>query len=132
VYDEESGDSYSFYSSDEDDLSGNWSGQYSGEGLPTVWTGGLHYANKWHEGKQHVSGNYRYTKQNVEAVGNTLTQYILPDSQYFSNQRRESFNMGERHGADGLLDLKVDSNSTVQLTEKGNYIHNVKNSTSYT
>jgi len=122
--------SISYFSSG-DDLFGGFNGQYSGEGIPAVWTGGLHYANKWDEGKEHLSGNYRYAKQQVDATGNTFTQYILPDSQYFSNQRRESSGISDRHGADALFDMTLDSTVTIQATVNGDLSHNIRNSDFY-
>src|SRR5690606_30969877 len=68
-YDEENGVQYTFNGGDEDDLSGGWDGRFSGEGLPSVWTGGLHYANKWRDNTEHLSANYRYAKNNVSADG---------------------------------------------------------------
>ncbi len=61
-FDEESGAMYSISSNNDDDLSGSWNGSYNGEGLPSVLTGGVHYANKWAGDKQHLSANYRYGK----------------------------------------------------------------------
>jgi hypothetical protein len=120
VYDDENGIQYNFSGGD-DDLSGGWDGRYSGEGLPSVWTGGLHYANKWAENKQHLVGNYRYAKNNVTADGSTTTQYILPDSQYVRNDRRSTFNTAQRHGGDGLYEWTIDTTSNLKLTVNGSY-----------
>ena len=121
-FDEETGDSYTFFNNSDDDLSANWNGNYNGEGLPTVWTGGAHYADRWSEDKQHASGDYRYAKQNVEVAGNTTTQYIIPDSGYTSAQRRNTFTSAQRHGGDGLYEWKIDSSSNLKVTVDGNYI----------
>jgi hypothetical protein len=40
--------SWNIIGSSFDDFSG-WSGRYDGDGLPRVWTGGGHYANKWND-----------------------------------------------------------------------------------
>jgi hypothetical protein len=127
-FDEESGMMYSTSSSSEDDLSGSWNGQYSGEGMPAVWTGGVHYADKWAGDKQHISANYRYGKNVVEANGAATTQWILPDSGYVRNQTSRSINNGERNGVDGLYEWTIDTNSNLSLTVNGN--HNEKRSES--
>lgn len=114
-YDEESGTKVSFASNDDDDLSGGWDGQYSGEGRPKVATGGLHYANKWADNKQHVSANYRYADLNVDAQGSTITQYILPDSQYVRDDERSTANTGERHGGNALYEWTIDSTSNLKF-----------------
>lgn len=119
VYDEESGNMFTMYTGDDDDF-GNYDGTYTGEGLPTVWTGGLHYANKWgKDGARHLSANYRFARRNVDAIGNTLTQYILPDSSYYTDEQRNSFNTSDRHGADVLYEWKLDSLSTLKFTASG-------------
>ena len=101
----------------------DWHGNYNGNGLPTVWTGGLHYANKWDGDKEHLNGNYRYSKNNIEAENNNFTQYILPDSQYFSRQQQETFTSGERHGGDGRFEWKKDTATDITLSAEGNLIH---------
>jgi len=128
VYDEESGSMYSYYSGDEDDF-GNYDGTYTGEGLPTVWTGGLHYANKWgKDGARHLSANYRFARRNVDAIGSTLTQYVLPDSSYYTDEQRNSFTTSDRHGADALYEWKLDSLSTLKLTANGSMTEGHNNS----
>ncbi len=99
-----------------DDIAG-WDGKYNGEGLPKVWTGGLHFANKWNEDKQHIAGNYRYGMQNVEVNGLTTTQNPLTnDSVSVTREKRNQFSKGDRHGLDGLYEWKIDSFTTLKIT----------------
>ncbi len=126
-YDEESGMMYSYSSGGDDDLSGSWNGRYSGEGLPTVWTGGLHYANKWAKDAQHVTGNYRYAKYNIDADGTTTTQYLVPGSEYLRNDTRSTFRTSTRHGGDGLYEWAIDTSSNLKLTVGGDVIENSNN-----
>ena len=131
-YDEETGDMYSYYNGGDND-NVNWQGTYNGEGLPSAWTGGLHYANKWDEDKLQLSGNYRYGKQNIDATGNVLTVYSLPpDSQFYRRQERRSFSQGERHSADGLFEWKIDTTSSLKATVNGGYKHTISNASYYT
>lgn len=126
-FDEESGMMYMTSSgSEDDDLSGSWNGSYSGEGLPSVWTGGAHYADKWAGDKQHVSANYRYGKNIIEVAGGATTQWILPDSGYVRNQARNSITNGERNSLDGMYEWTIDTNSNLSFTVNGN--HNEKRS----
>jgi hypothetical protein len=131
-YDEESGNMYMYSSADEDDLGGGWNSQYNGEGLPTVWTGGVHYADKWAQDKQHVSANYRYSKNNIETDAGTTTQYILPDSGYVRDEKRSTFSSGQRHGGDGLYEWTIDTTSNLRVTASGGYIDKINNGTYYT
>jgi hypothetical protein len=110
------------YSSGPDEDMNGWNGSYSGQGLPKTWTGGVHYADKWDEDKDHVSANYRYAMQDVEIDGNSTTQYILgKDSSSISNQVKNQFSKGERHGVDALYDWKIDSSTSIRLTTNAGY-----------
>lgn len=109
----------------------SWNGDYNGRGYPKAWTGGLHYSNKWNEDKHHLGGNYRYAKQNIESIDNTLTQFILPDSQYFRNQSENEFKTGQRHKVDGLYEWKPDTSAEIKMTVSGNYT-NTQSRSDYT
>jgi len=109
----------------------SWSGQYNGRGFPKAWTGGLHFSDKWNEDKHHLSGNYRYAKQNIESIDNTFSQVILPNSQQFSDQSEDEFKTGQRHKVDGLYEWKTDSLSTLKLTASVNHT-NSRNQSEYT
>lgn len=98
-----------------------WDGNYTGQGLPSAWTSGLHYANKWLEDKLHFSANYRYAKQNISTTGNTLTQYNLDTLQYYNDEKKSSFNSADRHGADVLAEYKPDSLSAIRFTANAGY-----------
>lgn len=113
-----------------DDFS-SWDGTYSGQGLPKVWTTGAHFADKWGDAdKYHVTGNYRYAKQNVETGGDMITEYTIPGSRYFTDEHRNLFSSGQRHGADGLFEWKLDSTSSLKLTVNGGYSE-TQNNNSY-
>lgn len=118
-----SGNSFS-YNEDEDSYSNNSDGDdingsganFGGQGLPTAWTGGLHYANKWLENKLHLTGNYRYAKNNVDAEATTISQYNLPDSGYVSTQYQNTFSTAQRHAGDAQLEWAVDTSSNLKLS----------------
>lgn len=102
------------YESSSEDFAG-WDGKYEGQGLPKIWTGGAHYADKWNEGKEHVVGNYRYAKQNVEMNGETTTESPLS----VQHSTKTQFSTGDRHAADAMFEWKVDSATTIKLTVNG-------------
>jgi hypothetical protein len=112
-----------------DELFGD--GQYSGEGIPTVKTGGVHYANKWNEDKEHVISNYRYSDQSTTSEGNTNTQYLLPDSILYTSQHRASNSSAERQAADARFDINPDTASSIGVTLNYDLLHNVNNSSYY-
>lgn len=120
------GSMYTYYDGGDE----SWGGRYSGQGLPKAWTGGLHYADKWNEDKEHFSSNYRYAKQDIATSGNTFTQFTLPDSVYYSSTKRNLFSTGQRHRLDGLYDWKIDTTSSLKLTANGNH-SNTKSTSTY-
>ena len=116
TYDEESG-IYFTGGDEDDDIAG---GEYTGEGLPTAQTGGLHYADKFGDkDAQHISANYRFAKNNVAAEGTTITQYILPDSGYVRTEHRNTYTTSMRHGGDALYEWTIDTSSNMKLTVNG-------------
>ena len=118
------------YTDDGSDLQ-SWSGNYNGQGLPTAWTGGLHYSNKWLNDKLHLSSNYRLAQQNLETTNNTLTETSLgigDGGKQYSTQKSNTFNSGQRQRGDFILEYKIDSTSELKMTGNIGY----SNSQSYT
>lgn len=110
------GEIYNTWTSTDQDFSG-WDGRYNGQGLPKTWTGGAHVADKWNEDKNHISGNYRYARQNVEINGATNTINALPgDSSNVTWQNKEQFSTADRHAADVMYERKIDSSSSIKVT----------------
>lgn len=99
----------------DEDFNG-WNGKYNGEGLPSTWTGGAHYADKWNEAKHHLAANYRFARQNVDIDGNTMNQYSLTDSIRVTDMTKKQFSTGDRHGIDLMYEWKIDSNTSVKIT----------------
>ncbi|HRP54971.1 TonB-dependent receptor [Agriterribacter sp.] len=110
-YDENSGFFYSFAQNDAFDFNGN--------GLPKVWTGGLHFSNKWNEDKHNFNASYMYKKLDVAGVGETQTQYILPDTLYYINQRNTNFSQRDRNTLNGKYEVQLDSSSSLKFVFSG-------------
>ena len=108
-----------FFGSFENDEFNTWGGRYNGEGLPTAWTGGVHFSNKWDRDRSHINGNYKYNKLNLDVDGKTITQYILPDTQYLNTQTKNTYNQNIRHQLIGFYDVMFDSSSSMKVTING-------------
>lgn len=128
----EDGTMISYYSSDDDDDFQSWGGTYNGQGLPTAWTGGAHYSNKWLEDKLHLSTNYRYAKQNIETDNNNITELNLDSTRIYTNEKKNTFFSGERHRVDALYEWKTDSTSQLKLTANAGYQQSTKTIQDYT
>jgi hypothetical protein len=124
----EGGMSYVSNSGDDD----SWNGSYNGQGLPQVKTGGLHYSNKWNEDKVAVNGNYKVQDLEVKEAGEGTTQFLLPDSSYYSIYSKSSFNNALRHKLDGSYEITLDSTSSLKISASGTQEHKESTETNYT
>ncbi len=96
-------------------------GAYYGEGLPTSWSLGTSYGNKWDSSRSNVTGAYRYQHMKTEANTTNYTQYILPDTQYFNNQKGQSIATRWRHKASAKSELFIDSSQSLTIMASGSY-----------
>lgn len=119
----ETGDDGSVYFYGSGDEFGGTGGYY-GEGIPTSWTLGTSYANKWNENRSNVTSAYRYQKLKTEAITSSRQQFILPDTQYFNNQQGENLATRWRHKATGKAEVFVDSAQSFTFTAQGSYGEN--------
>ena len=116
------GEVINYFSNNDNNDFQSWDGKYSGEGFPKIISGGVHYADKWNEDKEHLTGNYRYAMQDVDITGSTITQNILPDNtQNITRQQRYQSSRGERHSADAQYEWKIDTTATIKLTVNAGY-----------
>jgi hypothetical protein len=97
-----------------DDLT-DWGGGYSGKGLPRVQTGGVHYNNKWGDDKQAINGNFKSLDLTVNGTSAVRSQYILPDTSYYNNQRQVFTNRINRNKGNLVYDIDFDSTSTLKV-----------------
>jgi len=100
----------------DDDFGGS---NYYGEGYPKSWNAGLHFSNKWNDDKLHLNLNYQFNKLSTDAAGTTTSQYILPDTLYYVNERGRNLNVRQRNRIDGIYELQLDSLSTLKITGGG-------------
>ena len=110
----------------QDDLD-SWSGKFEGQGYPSVKTGGLHYNNKLDDDRQTLNGNYKFMQLNVVGENSTNSQYILPDTFYYNNQRQTFKNQILRHSFNGSYEYKFDSTSTLKVQADGGTDHKTTN-----
>ncbi len=99
-----------------------WSGQYEGQGFPSVKTGGLHFNNKWADDNISLNGNYKFLQLNVAGNSSTNTETILPDSVFYNNHQTFK-NQITRHTLDGTYEVKFDSTSSLKIQATGGTDH---------
>ena len=120
------GISISFNDNGDDGLD-MWSGQYNGQGRPLVQTGGLHYNNKWNDDKQSINANYKALQLYVNGASSTRTEFILPDTLYFNNDKQNFHNQILRNRLNGSYEYQLDSSSSIKITADGGIDHKITN-----
>lgn len=104
---------------------------YWGEGLPKGWNGGLHYGNKWNGDKINLNANYQYNKLNTEAQGNTFSQNIIGDTILYTNEFGNSLSSRNRNRVDAMLEVQLDSLSSLKVTAQGSQGNTYTQSTNH-
>ncbi len=94
-------------------------GTFNGNGLPRTLNMGGFYNNKWKDNKYAFNGSYRYVNNGVNNIENTVTQYILPDTQYFEYKNNESKSNNLRHNITTRTEIKIDSLTTLRINASG-------------
>jgi len=124
-YDDASGNFMFTGSNDELD---SWDGQYNGQGYPSVKTGGVHYNNKWDDDKQSANFNYKILQLNVTGANGTNTQYILPDTLYYTSRTEHFNNQILRNRINGNYEVQLDSSSSIKISASGGTDHKLTDS----
>ncbi len=99
-------------------------GGYYGEGLPQSLSIGSSYANKWNENRSNVSGAYRFQKMRTEANTLVTTQNILPDTQFYNNEKGRNIAERWRNKAQIKSELFIDSMQSLTFSVTGSYGEN--------
>ncbi|MFI5188202.1 MAG: outer membrane beta-barrel protein, partial [Chitinophagales bacterium] len=103
---------------------GDWQNTYYDEGIPRTIKAGAHFSNKWDHDKENFNGNYSLKNMNVDAVGNSLTKYILPDSAYYSKEDHNSHSRQTQQLFNGTYDFQFDSLSSLRVKVNGKIENN--------
>lgn len=95
------------------------SGQYNGEGIPTVKSGGLHYDTKWNNSKESMNVNYKNGSISVDGSKNMISQNNLLSGIISSNSDQNFSNNTSRQKLDVSYQIKPDSTSSVKIFVAG-------------
>ena len=119
VMEMEEGSGVFMITSSGDDFDGG-GGSYYGEGLPTSWSAGATFSNKYDADRHKVNFNYKFNKLNTLGTGGTISQYNLGvDSFLLRNDRGSNFSQRFRNTMGGIYEVQLDSSSSLKLTMNG-------------
>ena len=112
--------------SDDGGININWNGDdeedfRSGRsGIPKNWNGGLHYSNKFNNGKLSLNSGYKFSKVDLPAVSSTFSRIFLPDSSWNTSTRSDNFSSISKHAFNLTIESTLDSMNSVVWTTKAN------------
>ncbi|MXV14067.1 outer membrane beta-barrel protein [Hufsiella ginkgonis] len=101
------------------DMLESFNGTYTGEGLPSTKTGGLHYDKRWGGDKQYLNMNYKIGTINVTGTKNTRIQNNLPGGAIYTGMAQENDNTNFRHKLDATYQAALSPSSTLKLGVSG-------------
>ena len=105
-----------------------WDGKFSGQGLPSVKTGGVHYNNKWDNNRQSGNINYKFMQLDIKNSGSTNSENFIRDTTYNNKSTEISDNQILRHRANGNYEIAFDSTSSMKITFDGGADHKITHS----
>jgi hypothetical protein len=114
-----SGSSIMIMSSGSRDELDSFSGQYNGQGIPLVQSGGLHYDTKWNDKKESINANYKIGALVVKGFRNVLSQNNLPTGVLESNSHQDFNDHMFRQKLDTRYEIAFDSTSTLKVSIDG-------------
>jgi len=109
---------------DDGGISMNWSGdEFSwGRGLPSSYTGGLHFSNKWNKDKHNSNNTYQFNQLDVTGITTNKSQTILPDTTFFNNTIQNQSSSRNRHKITSIYEWQFDSSTSLKVTARGSMV----------
>lgn len=107
-----------YFSRSSDDLE-NYNGRYNGQGIPSAYSSGLHYENKWNSDKEAINSNYKIGSISVEGTRDNLTQNNLPSGLINSSSNQKFDNFMFRQMLDATYTISLDTSSTLKVSVNG-------------
>ncbi len=105
-----------------------WNGR---GGIPQNWNGGLHYSNKFNDGKQSLNSGYKISKVNSPGgQRNYSTTFFPGDSSNSSTSITENFSSKLKQSLNLTFETNIDSNNSLKFTARAN-LNNTKSNGTY-
>ncbi len=98
-------------------------------GIPQNWNGGLHYSNKFKDGKQILNSGYKVSKVNSPSGERNYTTNFIGDSSYSSSRITEGFSSKLKQSLNLSFEVNIDSANSLKFTARGNLNNTKSNST---
>ena len=89
-------------------------------GIPRNWNGGIHFSDKFNEGKQSLNSGYKFTKVNAPGGSRTYSNTFLPDTSWINNNINAMYSSRIQHALNLTVETTLDSNNSIKWTSRGN------------
>lgn len=95
---------------------------YSGgrNGIPVNWNAGLHYSNKFNDGKQSLNTGYKFSQVDAPGITSTFSKTFLPDTSWSTNTISDNFSSRIKHSLNMIVDATLDSMNSLKWTTNAN------------
>lgn len=107
-------------------------GNYSGKGLPSISSGGVHYDKKWNGDKTSFNANYKFNLQDIVGSESTTSQNNLPTGIILSNSNSSFENSSTDNKLNARYSYKFDSTSTFTIYTDGTRYSTKSSTNSFT
>lgn len=112
----EDGGMYISYTVAEDE--NYWGGR---NGIPKNWNGGLHFSNKFNDGKQSLNAGYKFSKVNSPGLTSSFSKVFLPDTSWTTNTLSDNFSSRIKHALNLTVEATLDSMNSLKWTTSANH-----------
>lgn len=112
------GDMNKFGLENESGTGNRWDPNASGNtsGVPQTLKAGVYYSDKWGKKKQTEFGfNYSYYNDRLDATSASLSQYILTDTTFMTDDSLRNYTANQSHRLNLNFETKLDSLTTLQI-----------------
>lgn len=108
-----------YFTNNGNDEFDSWDGQFNGEGIPVVKTGGIHFDNKWHKDKESINVNYKIGDIKLSGTRNDINQQNLNSSSIYNTSDKSFEKNMLKNKLDLTYEIKIDSTLTFKLNADG-------------
>ena len=89
-------------------------------GIPQNWNGGVHFSDKFNNGKNSFNSGYKFSKINVLGITNVYSKIFLPGNSWNTNSISDNFNSTNKHAVNLTMEYNLDSSNSLKWTSKFN------------
>lgn len=108
-------------------------GYYNGRGIPSLKASGIHFDDRWKDGRQSVNADYKIYDLDISGSGTTVSENKLPGNVINYGRQKEDLSQTKlNNSVNGTYRVDMDSVSNLEVYVEGAVLHEVSNNKVYT